>query len=224
VFVSSPSGAVLAGSVDSPISTLVRARWRSSLTEGFLRHYRAHHIAVNLSQAEVAVSGKVGQLRVAQTGYLKKLHRGRRLPGAATTFWQAPGLSNFYRCPWKTGDDLEFAAESFDDLFERRDLHIGLFFRLGDARLLDAERRGNLALAFAGRLPGSLTKSWPSSSLVRLAARSRVFLVVVRRTNASNAFAILFFRALALFLEFRQMFVMKLVGLSPSVAFRLSNE
>lgn len=61
--------------------------------------------------------------------------------------------------------DLKLAAESFDDLLQRRDLDVALLFQLREARLLDAERRGHFALALAGQFADLAEQEFPKQFL-----------------------------------------------------------
>lgn len=58
-------------------------------------------------------------------------------------------LHDTYPPPGEPCDDIEFPPKRGDDPFERTDLHIGLIFKFGEARLADTEGGGDFALAFA---------------------------------------------------------------------------
>jgi len=62
-------------------------------------------------------------------------------------------LVNLYRFLWEPCQDFKLAAKRFDDLPQRRNLHVGLLFQFRQAGLLDAEGSGHLLLTLARQLP-----------------------------------------------------------------------
>ncbi|MEX2286942.1 MAG: hypothetical protein WD648_07630 [Planctomycetaceae bacterium] len=75
-------------------------------------------------------------------------------------------MINLHSSHLKSCQNLQFAAEGFDDPFQRGDLHIGLFFELRQARLFDAKRFCDLLLALAGRF-SNLTEQHFADQLPR---------------------------------------------------------
>jgi hypothetical protein len=75
-------------------------------------------------------------------------------PGPGAEIVDAIGRTGRFLSPHSgTGQNLQFAAESLDNLSQGRYLHINLFFEFRQARLLHAERLGDFLLAFAGKAP-----------------------------------------------------------------------
>lgn len=61
---------------------------------------------------------------------------------------------------WESGQDLELASQGLNDLSQRGNLHVGLVFELGQARLLHAQRLGNLLLALPRQLSNLAEKQF----------------------------------------------------------------
>jgi hypothetical protein len=53
----------------------------------------------------------------------------------------------------ESGQNLQFAAEGFDNFSQRRNLHVDLLFEFRQARLLHSQQIGDLLLAHARQVP-----------------------------------------------------------------------